>query len=393
MLQRFVLLSFLVASSASANNFSGAVLNLHGWQWQAITDHLGEIRDAGYTAIQLSPHERGVGGVYSEGYDPGDYTSFDSHYGDESQLYWLIKTAHHFQIEVYADLVMNHMGTGGNYEYARFGWNDFHHNGDIANWDDQWWMENGDLYGLNDLCHECDHVRSELYDFIVKTNNMGFDGYRLDAAKHVPIWYWRDDVLPSLNGWGKFTYGEVFSSLPWVLDAYSSAGMAVTDYQLQFALRDAFHYQGDLRILDHAGYAADHGSQSLTFVENHDVGPPQNRMMAYAFIAAYPGYPMFANFDLNDRDANNLVWIHNHFAYGSTLTRYVDHDTIVFEREGHLLAAFNQSGQGHSIWVETSWPHTTLHDYTGFTGDTTTDGSGWVEVNLPATGYAMLAPR
>src|SRR5687767_8234742 len=86
--------------------------------------HARPVADAGYTAIQLSPPTRGVGGEYSMGYDPGDFTSFDSRFGTEDRLYWLIKTAHHYDIQVYGDLVMNHMGTA-NYQYPRFGWNDF----------------------------------------------------------------------------------------------------------------------------------------------------------------------------------------------------------------------------------------------------------------------------
>jgi alpha-amylase len=334
-----------------------------------------------------------VCGDASDGYDPSDFTSFGSRFGSEGDLAWLVKSTHDTGLQIYANMVMNHMCTHPDYQYARFGWNDFHHYGAIQNFNDTWWLENGDLFGLNDLCQECDYVRGELYNYLVKTNNMGFDGYRFDAAKHVPIWFWRDHIMNNVNGWGKFGYGEVYDGNPDNLQRYVDAGLAVTDYTLYFAMHDAFQYGGDLSRLNGAGYAIRNGSAALTFVENQDVGPPPNRNLAYAFLAAYPGYPMFFSPQLGDPFFTNLAWVHNNKAYGSVINRWSEHDVLIFERQGNLLAGFNQSGSWQSRWVDTSWRNQRLHDFGGVTGDVWAAGDGRVLVSIPPVGYVLLGPN
>ena len=276
------------------------------WTWRLIIDHLPMIRAAGYTAILLSPHEKACGGNLSLGYDPYDFRSFDSAHGTEQELAELIRKAHALGIQVYADMVLNHMCTN-NFKYPHFSKRDFHTFGKIQDWNNQWQVENGALTGLEDLKQESPYVRGELWNFLVKTNNMGFDGYRWDAAKHVPHWYWSDHILPNIKRWGKYSFGEVLSGDQGYLFSYVANGMAVTDYALYFVIRDSFRFGGNLAALDGAGIAGSDGADALTFVENQDSPPPINRLLAYAFIAAYPGYPAFFNVDLQDAALDNLV--------------------------------------------------------------------------------------
>ena len=361
------------------------------WTWRLITDHLPMIRAAGYTAILVSPHQRACGGQQSLGYDPYDFRVFDSAHGTEAELADLIRKAHGLGIQVYADIVLNHMCIN-NYTYPRFSRNDFHTFGEIRNWSDQWQVENGSLVGLEDLAQESSYVRGELWNFLVKTNNLGFDGYRWDAAKHVPQWYWRDHVLNNVRSWGKFSFGEVYDGNRDYLLSYAGLGMAVTDYALYFAMRDNFRLGGNLAELDGVGIAAVDGPNAVTFVQNHDVGPPVNRLLAYAFIAAYPGYPAFYDVDLQDPAVNTLVWIHNTLAAGSYMSRYKDADTIIFSRGDQLLAGINQRGGWVNRWVQTPWVNTEIHDYTGHVADERTNQDGWVELWIPPAGYIMMAP-
>lgn len=356
-----------------------------------IIDHLPMIRAAGYTAILLSPHQSACGGVQSLGYDPYDFRSFQSAHGTEADLAELIRKAHRLRIQVYADVVLNHM-CGNNFTYPRFSRRDFHTFGAIRDPKDQWQVENGALAGLEDLDQDSPYVRGELWNFIVKTNNMGFDGFRWDAAKHVPRWYWSDHVLAKVRRWGKYSFGEVLNGDLGYLSSYVATGMAVTDYALYFALRDSFRFGGNVAALDGAGLAAADGPSALTFVENHDVGPPVNRLLAYAFIAAYPGYPAFFDVNLHDSAFNNLAWIQNTLAAGPYVNRYKDADTIVFTRGERLLAGINQRGSWVSRWVQTPWVDTAIHDYTGHVEDTHTDQAGRVEIWIPPTGYVMMAP-
>ena len=361
------------------------------WTWRMLTDHLPLVKAAGYTAILLSPHQKSCGGSFSLGYDPYDFRSFDSAHGTQGALAELIRRAHKLQIQVYADMVLNHMCTN-NGRYPRFGKQDFHHAGRIEDFNNQWQVENGALIGLDDLKHGSPYVRGELWRFLVKTNNMGFDGYRWDAAKHVPRWYWSEHVLPNVRRWGKYSFGEVYSGNLDYLFSYVATGMAVTDYALYFSIRDNFRFGGNLAALDGAGVAGRDGPNALTFVQNHDVGPPQNRLLAYAFIAAYPGYPSFFNVDLRDAAINNLVWIQNTLAAGPYVNRFKDADTIIFTRGDRLLAGINQRGEWVKHTVQTPWVNTQLHDYSGHVEDERTNDTGVIEVWIPPKGYVMMAP-
>jgi alpha-amylase len=292
-------------------------------------------------------------------------------------------------------MVMNHMCPTHNFTYPRFQYEHFHHYGAIPKDPNEWQRENGDLSGLEDLAQEHPYVRGELWEFLVKTNNLGFDGYRWDAAKHVPRWFWKEHIVNNVNAWGKYNFGEVYDGDIGYLLQYVETGMAVTDYSLYFAMRDNFHFAGNLAALDGAGLAAINGPKALTFVENHDVGPPVNRVnriLAYAFIAAYPGYPCFFKVALDDSVINNLVWIHNNLAEGDYQTRYKDQDTLIFQRGNRLLAGIHQSEQWTSRWVQTSWMNTRLHDYTGHVEDKWTNESGAVELWLPPMSYVMMGP-
>jgi alpha-amylase len=361
------------------------------WTWKMIIDHLPLVRTAGYTAILLSPHQKACGGGFSLGYDPYDFRSFDSAHGPQKELATLIRKAHEQGLQVYADMVLNHMCTN-NFKYPRFGPQDFHTAGRIQDFNNQWEVENGKLIGLDDLKQESPYVRGELFNYLVKTNNLGFDGYRWDAAKHVPRWFWSDHIVNNVRQWGKYNFGEVYSGDVGYLRSYIATGMAVTDYALYFALRDNFRLGGDLAGLDGAGVAGVDGLNALTFVQNHDVGPPVNRLLAYAFIAAYPGYPAFFNVDLRDAALNNLVWIQNTLAAGPYVNRYKDADTIIFSRGDRLLAGINQRGEWVSKWVQTPWVNAQIHDYTGHVADESTNQTGGVELWIPPLGYVMMAP-
>ena len=373
---------------------AGVFLELQGWRWQEIIASIPAIRDAGYTAILLSPHTASCSGPFGgQGYDPSDFTSFDGGFGGEAELVELLRVAHDSNVLVYANMVVNHMCAGRDYTYRRFSWNDFHHNGPIVNWTDPAQLENNDLEGLNDLAQESDYVRVELANYFKKTDAMGFDGYRFDGAKHVPHWYWRDDVAPNVRAAGKFSFGEVYDANLDLLQGYADTGMAVTDYNLYFAMMRAFTLDGDLAALDGAGYALRNAAAAVTFAENHDVAPPTNRLLSYAFLAGYPGYPMFAGIDLHDGAINNLVWVHNHLATGSYINRWKEHNVFAFERLGHLIVGINQSATWETRWIDTSWASTVLHDYSGHAVDTETAGDRRLKLAIPPMSYVMFAPE
>jgi alpha-amylase len=385
--------SMCFAKPHERKSVTGVALALPGWNWQAVISNIDGFKAAGFSAILLPPHTASCSGPFGGlGYDPSDFTSFDGGFGKATQLREIIRLAHSAGIRVYADMIFNHMCAKSDYNYARFSWNDFHHNGPITDWTSPYQRENHDLVGLNDLAQESSYVRDELANYLQKSNDMEFDGFRWDGVKHVPHWYWQDHVMKKVKAWGKFSVGEVYDANLDLLKSYSDLGMSVTDYNLYFRIFDAFKYGGNLASLDGAGYAGRDQEHAATFVENHDVPPPTNRQLAYAFLSTYPGYPFFSQIDLNDPKFKVLIWVHNHLAAGSYINRWKERDLFIFEREGNLLVGINQSGDWQSRWVDSSWVSTNLKDYAGHVGDTATYADKRVLVSIPPMSYVMFAP-
>ncbi|QCC52193.1 alpha-amylase domain-containing protein [Halapricum salinum] len=371
-----------------------------GDHWNRISNEAGTIANAGYDAVWIqSPCKPNSSN--SNGYNPRDHFDFNSSLGTESELRGMISSLHNNGVDVYADSVVNHTGTtepdGGHYPPFpdRSYFHDPYDSGRTTK----------QLYGLWDLKHENGEVTNILRDFCYTLgNDLGFDGFRWDAAKHVPKWWFRDYANQWANDLGMFKVGEVYDgNTDFVMD-YVNTGMNCFDYPLHYKLKSEFAYGGNLSNVADAvrngnsimGRDAYHAS---TFVDNHDDDPPSNRKLAHAFILTAPGYPMvFANHakpegvDLDAGWLTNLIWIKKNLAGGDMYFRHDSQNLLIHERYNNLLTGINQSGSWQSQWVYTSWRNTTLKDYTGSIDDVYVNGDGWVEVSVPPGGWVALAP-
>ncbi|WP_139246710.1 alpha-amylase family protein [Halogranum amylolyticum] len=118
------------------------------------------------------------------------------------------------------------------------------------------------------------------------------------------------------------------------------------DYPLYFTMREkAFDSDGDPSTLDDAGLVALHPRRTVTFVSNHDSPPPENEMLAYAYILTYEGYPRVysGRIDIDDEAISNLLSIRRTYAAGPALIRHAGSDLYVFERQGNLLVGLNRT--------------------------------------------------
>lgn len=381
-----------------------ALLQFYHTPWNEVRNHLGGIADAGFGAIQLPPAQ------YSKltwadqdgdnhpplGYQPIDHKNFTSQFGTEGEYKQLIDAAHGNGLDVVADAVINHMAADTAFsEFPHFGYDDFHHNGAIEDYSDDWQVENCDLVGLPDLKQESAYVRGQLKDYVDKYADLGIDGIRWDAAKHVPEWFFSDYANQWAEARGLYRVGEVLQGSVDYCEGYVNTGMSATDYPLYYVMKeDVFTDGGDMRALDGAGLVNRRPFGSLTFVSNHDSDPPQYQKLAYAFILTYEGYPRVYQKDMPywDGDIKNLLWIRNTLSGGAALTRHVDQNLYLYEREGNLLVGLNRSDSWQGQWVPTSWTNQTLNDYSGNAGDVTTNGDSWVEVWVPPRGWVCYAP-
>ena len=386
-------------SDAENNLGSGAIYQYYHTPWDTIRESLAAVADAGYDAIQVPPAQRSKrtwADPEPRGYQPIDHLDFTSVFGTETEYQAMIEEAHEQGLNVIADAVMNHMAEGVNFDvFPHFDWDDFHHGGRIRDDQDEGELENRDLEGLPDLRQESQRVRDHLESYVQKYADLGVDGIRWDAVKHMPAWFFRDYANPWAEARGLYTIGEVLHGSVSYCEDSLDTGMSVMDYPLYFTMREkAFDSDGDLSTLDDAGLVALHPRRTVTFVSNHDSPPPENEMLAYAYILTYEGYPRVysGRIDIDDEAILNLLSIRRTYAAGPALIRHAGRDLYVFERQGNLLVGLNRTQDWHSIQVQTSWEAQPLSDHSGSAQAITTDNDGQVEFCIPPTGWVCYAP-
>jgi len=403
-----------LSGSASAAIGDSAVYQYYHTDWSTITNNLSAVANAGYDAIQVPPaqfsrlyeYERDSDEfVYHQplGYQPIDFTNFNSVFGTESEYQAMVNEAHNQGLDVIADAVMNHLAAGGNYfdrqvsmdDIPRFSQDDLHPSCDI-NYNDPESVEDCWLVGLRDLDQSSSYVRGELYNYLAKYANLGVDGVRFDAAKHIPEWFFRDYATQWADDLGLYKVGEVLDGSTAVNQGYADTGMSVTDYALYFVMKESvFNSSGDMNALDGAGLVNQSPQRAMTFVSNHDQGPPEYERLAYAYILTYEGYPRVYNHRVgaSDSEISTLLSIRRQLLSGSARTRYVDTDLYVFER-GDAIVVLNRGTSQRSASVQTAFSSgTTLSDVTGSSSDTQVDSNGYVQVTAPAVGYAVYSNR
>lgn len=227
--------------------------------------------------------------------------------------------------------------------------------------------------------------------------DLGADGYRFDAAKHIDESFFADYASRWAASWNMFRVGEVFSGSVDYVQGYVNAGpgMHAFDYPLYFVIRGVFDY-GDMRRLQGAGLVARNPDRAMPFVENHDRIGPNQYDLAHAFVLTIEGYPVlynrYPNWLLSYEPIENMVWVKKNLAGGPTRWRYTDGNLAVYEREGNLLVGLNNSTNPRSEWVDTSWTDTELEDHAGNAGNITTESDGRVAVTVPAEGWVFYAP-
>jgi Glycosidases len=243
----------------------------HGGDFQGIINHLSYIKNMGFTAIWITPVIMQHSEQAYHGYWGYDFYSTDGHLGTMSKLQELVNDAHADNIWVMLDVVANHTGYY-NYNTPTFpAYNDYHHNGDITDYSNQWDLENEDVAGLNDLDQSNATVQSTLLNQVQwLVNTTGVDGLRLDTVKHVPKTFWGQYAAAS----GTFTIGEVFNGDPTYVGDYTNYIGAVLDYPMYYTIHDVFAQNASMYEISSRYSQDSYYKNPLTngvFVDNHDV--------------------------------------------------------------------------------------------------------------------------
>ncbi|RMA78797.1 alpha-amylase family glycosyl hydrolase [Umboniibacter marinipuniceus] len=310
------------APKANPNTF----VHLFEWRWEDIAaecrDHLPGL---GYDAIQVSPAIEHIDHPsWWARYQPVDFSKFESFSGGEEALRSMIETCHAAGIKVYADAVINHTADYGEQGVGTAGtpWEIMQHPGldeshyhhpictieDYSNADE---VQNCRLGALPDLNTSDSYVRELLAAYLRKLSELGFDGMRIDAAKHMSA----ADVAAILElAGGPNVFLEVIGdpSAETALQPSTYAAIApVTDFATRGAIYSAIN--GDLSDLASywRGESDLSADMAVTFVDNHDterhtqpLSIAQKQLGEALLLTLGYGYPkVLSGYQFENRDA------------------------------------------------------------------------------------------
>jgi alpha-amylase len=449
-------------ASAASPGSHDVIVHLFEWPWASVADECTTVLGpAGFGAVQVSPPQEHVvlparGYPWWQDYQPVSYRLV-SRRGDRAAFTRMVATCHAAGVKVYVDAVVNHMAGGGSsgpgsggssftqyaYPAVPYGTGDFHHcgrngNDDIVNWSDRWEVQNCELVDLADLATETPYVRNTLTGYLDDLVSLGVDGFRVDAAKHVPA---ADlaAVFGAVTG-HPYIYQEVIEGgagepAP---EEYTGIG-DVTEFRYGDVVGAAFRDGALSGLNDLASRMRLPSADAIAFIDNHDTQRNGRATLTYrsgsryalaeAFMLAWPyGVPqVMSSFTFTDPDAGppaaadgtttpvscghgwqcehrarttaNMVGLRN-TAAGTDVTNWWTNgsDQIAFGRGSAAYVVFNDGGAALARTFQTSLPAGTYCDV--MNGDVrggactgpayAVDGSGRVTAVVAAGGALAL---
>ncbi|KAB2594530.1 carbohydrate-binding module family 20 domain-containing protein [Streptomyces arboris] len=405
---------------------------------KACTDTLGP---AGYGYVQVSPPQEHIqGGQWWTSYQPVSY-KIAGRLGDRAAFSAMVNTCHSAGVKVVVDSVINHMsagngtGTGGSsytkYDYpGLYSVNDLNHcQAPITNYNDRANVQNCELVGLADLDTGEDYVRGKIAGYLNDLLSLGVDGFRIDAAKHMP-------AADLANIKSRLTNPNAY----WKQEAIYGAGEAVSpseylgtgdvqEFRYARSLKQVFLNE-NLANLKNFGesWGFMESGKSAVFVDNHDTERGGDTLsykngsaytLANVFMLAWPygspdvhsGYE-FSNHDAGPpnggqvnacyadgwkcqhdwREVSSMVGLRN-AARGQAVTNWWDNggDQIAFGRGNKAYVAINHEGSSLTRTFQTSLPAGDYCDVQSGRG-VTVNGSGQFTATLGAgTAVALHA--
>lgn len=425
-------------SQFNSESSNGVMMQAFYWDVEPIGEWYNEIKpkikgwaENGVNRIWLPPVSKGQSGKFSMGYDPCDYFDlgdFDQHgtvktrFGSKEELIAVIDEAHNNNLEVIADIILNHNSGGqseanpntGKDTFTKFDpasgmfprtFDDFYPDSE-GNTDEE------SFGGFSDLNHNKPNVQNWLWEnenSVAKYyKKIGFDGWRFDFVKGFnPKWIkaWNAEV-------GGYSIGENFDGnaenlRKWTEAAESSA----FDFACFFKMDEALDRKKDLTILSEGDMLRKTNPElAVTFAANHDTDgrsdvSPQgfisaaNKMLAYAYILTHDGYPTIFYSDYENETfkpmLQRLIQIHNTIASGNVEVLESSKDIYVMKRKGSgsnpgLIYVMNIAKQSKRIEVNTNWKNKRLFDYTrNSKEEPNTDASGKTTIAIPPNSFGV----
>ncbi|MEW1636366.1 carbohydrate-binding module family 20 domain-containing protein [Streptomyces sp. NPDC093801] len=403
---------------------------------KACTDSLGP---AGYGYVQVSPPQEHVQGPqWWTSYQPVSY-KIAGRLGDRAAFKRMVDTCHTAGVKVVADSVINHMaagdgvGTGGS-PYTKYDYPGIYSGADmddcratVSNYQNRADVQNCELVQLADLDTGEEYVRGRIAGYLNDLLALGVDGFRIDAAKHMPAADLADIKSRLTN-----------PSAYWKQEAIYGAGEAVqpSEYLGNGDVQE-FRYARDLKRVfqgEKLAYLKNFGEgwgympsgQSGVFVDNHDterVGDTltykdgANYTLAGVFMLAWPyGSPdVHSGYEWTDKDAgppnggtvnacytdgwkcqhawpeiSSMVAFRN-TARGQGVTNWWDNggNQIAFGRGTKAYVALNHEGSPLTRTFQTSLPAGTYCDVQSGRAVSVDSGGRFTATLAPQTALAL----
>lgn len=473
--------------------------------WDSVKNDAEHLKNLGINAVWLPPAHKGKDGPISSGYDVYDIYDlgeFDqkggtrTKFGTKSAYIQAIKALHENGVQIYVDIVLNHMGGADETEtiqvrrvneekrneftskpfdieaytkftfpgragkYSNFEWDhrcftgvDYAHDlsetavFSIMNeygegWEDVIDEEKGnyDYLMFCDIEFRNSAVREELKNYgSWYLNEVGFDGVRLDAVKHIaPQFYveWLEHMRSIKPG--LFAVGEYWApgDLPLMLKYIEATGerMSLFDASLHHNFHSASKSGKDFdltTILNDCLVLA-RPDLAVTVVDNHDTQPLQSleapveawfKPLAYAItLLREDGYPCIfypdlygAHYTGHGNDGNeheifldkcdsieNLITARKKYAYGLQ-RNYLDHPNCIgWTREGDQeneqsgCAVLLSNGEEGFKHMEIGILHAgkTFIDFLGkCIAEVVIDEKGWAEFKVEAGSVSVWVEK
>ncbi|MFC8003056.1 alpha-amylase family protein [Streptomyces olivaceus] len=394
---------------------------------------------AGYGYVQVSPPAEHIqGGQWWTSYQPVSY-KIAGRLGDRAAFESMVDTCHAAGVKVVADAVVNHMsagsgtGTGGS-SYSKYDYPGLYSSPDfddctaqISNYQDRYNVQHCELVGLADLDTGEEYVRGRIAGYLNDLLSLGVDGFRIDAAKHIP-------AADLANIRSRLSDPSVY----WKQEVIHGAGEAVqpTEYTGTGDVQE-FRYAYDLKRVftnESLAYLKNYGedwgylgsADAGVFVDNHDTernGSTLNYKndaaytLANVFMLAWPyGAPdVNSGYEWSDADAGppnggrvDACWqggwkcqhawpeIESMVAFrnatrGEAVTNWWDNggDAIAFGRGGKGFVAVNHESGPLDRTYQTSLPAGTYCDVQSG-GTVAVNGSGQFTATLGADAALAL---
>lgn len=322
-------------------------LSNDGNYYKDLKERAIELKESGFNSVWLPPMFKATS-TYDNGYgiyDLYDLGEFDqkgerrTKYGTIDELRDLIDTLHDHDIQVYADVVLNHKAgadftelfqvvqvdendrskeisdahdiegwTGFNFpgragKYSEFEWNfnhftgiDYDQKNDVTgifkilgenkSWSSGVSNEKGnyDYLMFADIDHKHPDVKNELYHWVEwYIEHVDIDGMRFDALKHIDQNFMKDFIehIHKTSNKKLYLFGEYWQENLDLKDAYLNElkyTIDLFDVGLHYNLCEASNNAEtyDMRKIFDDTLVQTHPTLAVTFVDNHDSQPGQS---------------------------------------------------------------------------------------------------------------------